>query len=250
MLLWASVLQPKFWSADDMSPGCDGKMFITSRETCFQKAKNNWNRASEYFFPGLHCWRICASHKQASRGHPSFLYSCHCSGVSHSRAAEISASDCCHLLLSFWYKGAAVPVTVYVLVPYLPSAKAAAVPWDIQGFSSENLRSRIRVKAWLYPMIPSGLSHSYPPPTQENNLVPLCFANARISWQSDLSVQSNAIKCPTTDFGDCYKGWWNHAFIFRDFKCTNLCVEWREHWWQAGSKRRIAGKQSGTVLEC
>lgn len=119
-----------------------------------------------------------------------------------------------------------------------------------RGFSSENLRSRIRVKAWLYPMIPSGLSHSYPPPTQENNLVPLCFANARISWQSDLSVQSNAIKCPTTDFGDCYKGWWNHAFIFRDFKYTDLCMEWREHWWQAGSKRRIAGKQSGTVLEC
>lgn len=87
---------------------------------------------------------MCASQEQPSRGHPSFLYSCHCSGESHSRAAEIPASDCCHLLHSLWYKGAAVPVTVCVIVPYLPSAQAAAVPWDLQGFFLRELQEQIK----------------------------------------------------------------------------------------------------------
>lgn len=59
-----------------------------------------------------------------------------------------------------------------------------------RGSSSENLRSRIRVKTWIYQMIPPILSHSYLPPTQENDLMPLCLASARISWQSGLSVQT------------------------------------------------------------
>lgn len=92
-------------------------------------------------------------------------------------------------------------------VCYLSSAKAAAVPRDLQGFFIRELQEQNKSQGlnlshysiYTFPF----LSTIHP----ENDLVPLCSANARMSWQSFCADRVIAIKCPTAAFGDCYKGW-------------------------------------------
>lgn len=113
----------------------------------------------------------------------------------------------------------------------------------------------MRVKTWSYQMIPSMLFHSYLPPTQENNLVPWSHAPVPCQCKDQLTIwpfcaESDAIKCPTAGFGDCYKGWWNHAFIFGDFRLYKSMYGIKGAL-MAGSQQRIAGNQSWDgVLDC
>lgn len=132
------------------------------RKTAFKSQKKKIETGHQNsFFPELHCWRMCASEKQASRERPPFLYSCHCSGESHSRAAEIPASDCS---LAFdtkvlWCLSQHMSLCLTCLLPRL-----LLWPATFRDPSSENFRSRMRVKTWNYQMIPSMLSHSCLPP--------------------------------------------------------------------------------------
>lgn len=122
-----------------------------------------------------------------------------------------------------------MPVTVRVLAPYLPSDKAAAVAWDLQGFFLRELEEQNKSQDLN---LSNDSTHTFPflsaphPGEWSHAPVPCQCKDQLTVWP--FCADSNAIKCPAAGSGDSYTGWWNPAFIFGDFQCTKLWNDGRQ----------------------
>lgn len=187
-----------------MSPVCDVKMFITSKKTYFQKAKNKIGTGHQSsFFPDCIA-EGCVLRKTRPVEDilPSFTLVIALESLTAEQQKYLLVIVTTCTLAFDPNVLQCMSLSLTCLLPRLLLQHET-----FKGSSWENFRSRIRGKSRIYQMIPSMLSHSSLPPTQENNHMPCALPmQGSADNLTFLCRQSNAIKCPTAGFGDSYKG--------------------------------------------
>lgn len=181
----------------------------------------------------------------------SFALSFACSAwQSASQGIAVTpARGCCRPLLSLWHRAAVVPqhstmssccasLFLNLLLPRL-------LPWHetFGSPSSEDRRSKVRVKTWNFQTRPSLPFLSSLPSIQENGLVTLSLAKARESWQSALFVQTSRVMPSDIPLLALWTARCVGKIFSAVFKCTNLGMRRREPWW-----RQLARKSRKTEL--